>query len=278
MTPCRTAWILALALVAPPVARGDETPASVRLEAMRGLARAVAVAEAKSNTPAGLIPEPIYRFDDPARAFGDGSIWAYGKLGRPAAIFCLSVAKNDDGSSRWIHELTSLADGPVLGTSQHPSGAWTWKPKGPETRFQAIPRAPTPADTDTKRLQQMREIARRFKAFESLDPARNDPADRFELRLLPQPIHRYHDPEHGQVDGAIFLLSYGRNPEVALLIEAQRAGKGDPAWSYALARIGAARMRVSLDDREVADLPKPVDAGWTSPYFLFDRPASGLKD
>ena len=28
----------------------------------------------------------------------------------------------------------------------------------------------------------------------------------------------------------------------------------------------------------VADLPKPVVAGWRNPYFLFDRPALGLVD
>ena len=42
-------------------------------------------------------------------------------------------------------------------------------------------------------------------------------------------------------------------------------------------RLSAARLRVSVDDREVADLPKPAIAGPKSPYFLFDRPALGLK-
>ena len=63
------------------------------------------------------------------------------------------------------------------------------------------------------------------------------------------------------MDGAIFLMAYGRNPEIALLIEARRDDLGAPAWFYGLARIGAARLLVKLDDREVADLPKPVVAG-----------------
>jgi hypothetical protein len=41
---------------------------------------------------------------------------------------------------------------------------------------------------------------------------------------------------------------------------------------------GSARLRVKLDDREVADLPKAVVAGWRNLYFLFDRPALGLLD
>ncbi len=141
-----------------------------------------------------------------------------------------------------------------------------------------IPKEQPPADDEGKRLRQMRETARRFKASESLDPARTDPSDQFELRLLPQPALRYQGPDAGLVDGAIFLMAYGRNPEIALLIEARREDKGEPAWFYGLARIGAARLRVKLDDREVADLPKPVVAGWRNPYFLFDRPALGLVD
>jgi hypothetical protein len=80
------------------------------------------------------------------------------------------------------------------------------------------------------------------------------------------------------VDGAIFLLAYGRNPEFVRLIEARREDKGQPAWFYGLARMSAARLRVKLDDREVADLRKPVVAGWRNPYFAFDRPAPGRLD
>jgi hypothetical protein len=42
-----------------------------------------------------------------------------------------------------------------------------------------------------------------------------------------------------------------------------------------VARISAARLRVKLDDREVADLPEPVVAGWRNPYSLLGRPAPG---
>ena len=271
--------LLGLGLVVASRAGDDLTPAQARLDSMRDVARAVTLVEVPSNTRAELVAEPIYRFDDPARTFGDGSIWVYGQVGRPAALFCLSLAKNDGGTtSRWIHELTTLAPVPLAGSTRHASGRWVWNPRRPEAGFQPVPQAPVPGETEARRLLQIKEIARRFKAFEALDPARNDPSDRFELRLLPQAIYRYHDPEHGLIDGAIFLLSYGRNPEIALLIEANRVGSAEPAWSYGLARLGAARLRVSLDDHEVADLPKPVDAGWTNSYYLFDRPALGLID
>jgi hypothetical protein len=255
-----------------------DTSKDARLKSMRDLAEAVILVEAVPGTRAQLIAGPIVRFDDPARSFSDGTIWAFGRSGRPAALFCLSLEKDSQGRLKWIHELTSIASGPVAASSRHASGPWTWNPKQAGIVMQPLAKAPVPAEDEARRLRQMREAARRFKAHESLDPARDDPADRFELRLLPQPVHRYADPASGLIDGAIFLLSYGLNPEIAVLIEARREGTADPSWTYGLARVSAARLRVSIDDREVADLPKPVDAGRTSPYYLFDRPALGLKD
>jgi hypothetical protein len=280
-------WLAALGLAglgvaARPAGAQDRPPstAAARYAAMRELAQAITLAPAPA--PAGrkseLLAEPIYRFDDPARTFSDGTLWAFGKSGRPDALLCLSLEKNDRGKLKWIHELTSLSSGLVEASSRHRSGPWAWNPKEPGIVLKPISKDQPPADDERKRLRQMREIARRFKVFESLDPARNDPSDRFELRLLPQPALRYRDPQGGLVDGAIFLLAYGRNPELALLIEARRQGTGEAAWFYGLARIGAARFRVSIDDREVADMPKPVIAGPGNTYFLFDRPAVGLGD
>ncbi len=257
---------------------GPRSTTAARSAAMRELARAITLAPAPAGTKSDLILEPIYRFDDPARRFSDGTIWAFGQSGRPDALLCLSLEKDDRGQLKWIHELTSLSSGPVAAISRHGSGPWAWNPKEPGIVLQPIPKAQPPAGDAGKRLRQMRATARRFQASESLDPARNDASDRFELRLLPQPVLRYRGRNSGSVDGAIFLMAYGRNPEIALLIEVSREGNGEPAWFYGLARIGAARLRVKLDDREVADLPKPVVAGWRNPYFLFDRPALGLVD
>jgi hypothetical protein len=279
------AWIASMALIglclAASSARTQDEPPSTsaaRTAAMRELAQAITLVSTPTGTKAELISEPIYRFDDPARRFSDGTIWAFGKSGRPDALLCLSLERNKRGQLRWVHELTSLSGGPVEASSRHGSGAWEWNPKEPGVVLRPIPKEQPPASDEARRLRQMRETARRFKASESLDPTRNDPSDRFELRLLPQPTLRYQDPKAGLVDGAIFLMAYGRNPEIALLIEARREGKGEPTWSYGLARIGMARLRVNLDDREVADLPKPVVPGSENTYYLFGRLAIDLAD
>jgi hypothetical protein len=256
---------LCLAVSSARTQNGSPSKSAARSAAMRELAQAITLVPSPAGTKSELISEPIYRFDDPARLFSDGTIWAFGKSGRPDALLCLSLEKNDRGQLKWIHELTSLSSGPVAASSRHGSGPWVWNPKEPGIVLQPIPKEQPPAADGGKRLRQMRETARRFKASESLDPARNDPSDRFELRLIPQPALRYQDPNAALVDGAIFLMAYGRNPEIALLIEARRENNGAAAWFYGLARIGAARLRVHKEDREVADLPKPVVAGWRSP-------------
>ncbi len=271
---------VAVALAIGPAGRSEDPSPMGRADAMAGLARAVVVVDpGRGGARADLVAEPIYRFDDPTRRYSDGTIWAYGRPGRPAALFCLSLEKNDRGERWWLHELTSLAAGPLAASSRHPSGGWIWTPREPGIKFQAVPDSPAPGDDEAKRLRQMREIARRFKASETLDPARDAPSDRFELRLLPQPIHRYRDPGGRPIDGAIFLLSYGRNPEIALLIEAGRKGEAaPPSWSFAVAPLSAARLRVSLDDRPVADIPKPPVADGKRPYCLLARRALDLKD
>jgi hypothetical protein len=283
MCHSRKVWIVAIAgvgLIARSGWSGDDSPSSTngRSTAMGEMARAITLVAADRGTKAELIGEPIFRFDDPTRQYSDGTLWAFGRSGRPDALLCLSLEKNTRGEFWWLHELTSLSTGPVSARSHHAYGAWTWDTKEPGVKFQPVPKAAAPGDDEAGRLRQMKEIARRFKAFESLRPDRDDPSDRFELRLLTQPVHRYQDADKGLIDGAIFLITYGRNPEIALMIEAGREGKARPSWSYALAPIAASRLRVSLDDREVADIPKPVDANWQKPYCILVRRAIDMKD
>ena len=106
-------------------------------------------------------------------------------------------------------------------------------------------------------MDQRPHPARRFRAYEFFEPKPGDRPERYELRLLPQPVVRYEDPASGVIDGGLFFLVYGQNPEIALMIEAGREKEAKPSWSFALAPIAASRLRVSLDDREVADIPKP---------------------
>jgi hypothetical protein len=196
---------------------------------MRAFASDVTVETASAGVHkiAGQLAEPLFRLHDPARRYSDGTIWAWGRSGRPAAL--LTLAKDGDpvGDHRWLHELVSLSPGPI---SAGRKGDWTWTPSRGGVVMQRFPKAHDPGEDEAKRLRQMRELARQFTSYELLG---NGPkAQRYELRTLPQPIHRYADREAGLLDGAIFVIAYGLNPEIILLIEARREGRSPPEWTY----------------------------------------------
>jgi hypothetical protein len=118
------------------------------------------------------LPDPLFRLNDPARQYADGTIWAWGRSGRPAALLTLAKEKTPTGGFNWLHELASLA--PVA-ISMTRKGDWTWTPSGPGIEMRPIPKAPAPGADEARRLRQMKEIVRRFKAFEFLGA-------RYELR------------------------------------------------------------------------------------------------
>jgi hypothetical protein len=221
------------------------------------------------------VDEPSYRWDDPARRFGDGTVWVFGKTGRPAGLLTLSLNNNATGGVEWLHELTSLFD---RAFSARSTEGWTWSPREPGIILKPIPNAPAPADDEAKRLRQMRDQARRFKAFEFFDPTPDARAERYELRLLTKPIHHFKDPARGILDGGVFLIAYGQNPEIVLVVEARGDDRSAPKWSYGLGRISMALLHVTLDDKELADWPNDARSfGSNSPYNIFGLPARNLQ-
>ena len=117
----------------------------------------------------------------------------------------------------------------------------------------------------------MKALARRFKAYEYFAPTKKAAIERYELRLLPQPVLRFEDQKAGLVDGAIFFLAYGTNPEVALLIQADREGDAEPAWTYGLARMGRAELHVNLDDSEAWTQKSVPNPSIHEPYTGYNR-------
>jgi hypothetical protein len=254
---------------------GAEVPAD-RMRAMRAMADTITIREVRGGTEVKLkrLADPVYRYNDPARQFSDGSIWAWGETGRPAALFTLAKERTPSGNFQWVCEMTSLAPGPV---SAEIGEGLQWKPGEPGVVMRAIPQAPGPLDTEPKRLRQMRELARKFRAVEYFAPGNSATEERYELRTLPQPIHRYSDPASGLIDGSAFAIAYGLNPEIVLLIEARKDKDKDPAapsWSYGMARISIARLHVDYDGQKLWEHPGGYSRGPHEPYWGFSRPAA----
>ncbi len=253
--------------------QGSDTPAG-RLVAMRQFADGVTMEQTSQATRQVLerLPEPAYRFADPARHTTDGTVWIWGRSGRPSAVMTLTKHRPPDRDEHWLSELTSLTPGSLSASIE---GIGNWQPSGVGVVMKEFPKTPTPADDAPKRLRQMKDLVRQIKAHETSRPRTNPPdrpPNRFELRVLPQPVHRYSDVKSGLVDGGLFLIAYGLNPELVMLVEARREGSLQPAWYYGIARISVMDVQVDFAGKELWSDRRPQSAGRNDRYFLFTRP------
>lgn len=219
--------------------------------------------------PLALRRQPLERWSDPAGEPREGALWAWGDRGRPC--FLLAMERNRDrgrggDAETWGFELISLTDEAVEVEASNEirarkatspenarpvlSGAIHWAPTRPGLTFRDVPDAPPPAQTAQARLAQMQDLMKRFSAaVHSGLPASS-------LRLIPDPIDRYADAMAGQVDGAIFVFSVGKNAEVIVVLEAQGPAADKAAWCFAVAPATVAAFEVSIDGKQV----------WSSPY------------
>ena len=222
--------------------------AAARLERMQARAAAtkIAVVTDEATQEVELRPAPIFRYDDQPRRILDGTLWAWGDdSGRPVAICKVEDYVSNEGPRLWVQCLTSLS-------TQRISANWedgrTWSASKPGVTLKQLLGAPSPAGNARLRLTQLRRMARRFAAT-LIDPRNND---RQEMRLLPQPIHRYRDPQRGVIDAAIFgLASNGTNPDACFILEIRQADQAEPVWEFAVAAMTAHAVEIKLDDRTV---------------------------
>jgi hypothetical protein len=191
----------------------------------------------------------------------DGAVWVWGKVGRPVALSAIFFEQLPDGSDKWSCELTSLADEELLLKS--PAG-WKWSPAKSDLQWVRFPDSPPVADTAALRTRQLKDLARRFTASESFGEGQTD-----QLRLLTQPLHRYAEPDHDLVDGALMAFAAATNPEVLLLLEARRGDGRKATWHFAFARMGAAAAQVRKDDKVIWECPAIKDWKSDEPYFSY---------
>jgi hypothetical protein len=68
---------------------------------------------------------------------------------------------------------------------------------------------------------------------------------------MPQPVYRYAHADSGVIDGALFALAYGTNPEVLIQIEARSGDARNDRWVASFARVGGGDTTVRRGDRIV---------------------------
>jgi hypothetical protein len=192
------------------------------------------------RVPLEMVPEPVLRWPNPTREVPERATFVWTLDGRPVAIACVWKYGNLG------HAFHSLSTGKLIAEY---GGRTIWHPESPGIQFSPFPDAPRPAEAKTKRLAQMKELARRFSCRLA------DGDDRGEsLRFLPRPLYRYESERHDIVDGALFAFVQGTDPEVILTLEA--AGKdSDVAWRYALTRRSMLALEADLDGQRIWAVP-----------------------
>ena len=181
----------------------------------------------KSDTPLELRREPILRWSNPTEGEVHGNIFVWSRDGRPLVIG--SLFKWFSPHTFMAHEFHSLAEEP-LGAKFH--GDPVWKTSEPGLEFAEIPKAPAPAANEAQRLLQLKQLAREFSAIGTMNKDRD-----VELRLLPQPLHRYAAPKQGIIIGGMFGLVRATDPDILLVIEARGPDLASARWQFAAARM-----------------------------------------
>ncbi|WP_162667414.1 hypothetical protein [Gemmata massiliana] len=199
---------------------------------------------------------PVSRFSNPTRNVStDGAIFVWLSGERPVAVGSLWIG--DEGTVR--REFASLSD-QALQCRRNEKVVWA--PKSDGFAMKPLPDAPKPATTPALRLAQMRKLAARYSG-EFAVPTGKGWED---LRLMPQPLYRY-TTDKGAAEGAIFALAQANDPEMLVVLELASPKPGAPqTWSYGIARMSSAQMRVRLDDKEIWS----VKAYWSNPRATED--------
>lgn len=249
---------LALALLAASAVPGrgqDDPEADKRLQLMRTAVESLAAEseELKGKDALAVAPKPLLRYTDPTRGgvkadsannfLLDATVWRLGTGGRPTALVTLEIYQAPDASRVLSFEFLSLTGKKF--SLKHKAEDLRWDATDSGLELKNLPDAPRPAGTAAGRLTQMRQLARRFAATERY----ND--DTTECRLIAQPIDRYESEAEKVVDGAIFALANGTNPEIGIVLEADAE-----RWRYGVLRLCGAQATVTLDGKEVAAYEK----------------------
>ena len=210
------------------------------------------------------IEKPVLYFGDPTRGHNRGSVWLWGEKGRPVAV--LELFRNGNAKMAWVCSLCNTSGGKVRASRD--CKPW-WRENESVIELKDVPAATAPAADATVRGRQIKQLAGKFTGHQFWNPDNS----RFELRRLEKPLHTYRDPDAGALDGALYALANGTNPEVLLFLEARANPKGaaKPTWRFAVGRTSHAELHLLYDDKEVFEAARADRArlsGPDKPYWV----------
>jgi hypothetical protein len=197
--------------------------------------------DATEKTEAKLLETPLLRWTNPVEDATDGAVYTWvTDDGRPLAMACLYEFPS---RKRIDHEFVSLSPEPLTVLRR---GEVVWTPEKNGVQFQSLPgKVEPPAGKAAHRLIQMRQMTQRFSG--SVDIWQRG---KTVLRILPKPLYRYGKDDGPVLDGAVFSLTQGTDPEILLILEV-RPVADTHAWYYAAARLSSNPLELQLDEKPV---------------------------
>jgi hypothetical protein len=195
------------------------------------------------------IEKALLYYGDDTRQHDRGSVWGWGDRGRPVAV--IELYQNIRDRQKWVFAICNTSGGKLRADRD---GMPWWRENTSATGLQDIPGAPAPFADGPQRQRQLKQLAQKFTGHEFWDPNNS----RYELRRLDRPLHSYKDEAAGLLDGALYILANGTNPEILLFLEARRgpAETAKPAWHFAVGRLAHAELHLDYDRKEVFTAPR----------------------
>jgi hypothetical protein len=210
------------------------------------------------------IEKPLLYYGDPTRENDRGSVWGWGEKGRPVAL--IELYQNVNNRTKWVYALCNTSGGKLRASR---GGESWWRENESASELKDVPNAPVPGADGPQRQRQLKQLAGKFTGHQFWDPNNS----RFELRRLDRPLHTYRDEEAGILDGALYTLANGTNPEILLFVEARTDPKdaSKRVWQFTVGRLAHAELHLAFDEKEVFEAPRADRAGLSArnkPYWL----------
>lgn len=214
------------------------------------------------------IEEPLLFYGEPTRDNDRGSVWGWGRKGRPVAL--LELWQNPAARAIWHFAVCNTSGGKLR--ARHAGAPW-WDENESAVELKDIPGAGAPAAEAALRQRQLKLLAQKFTGHEFWDPGNT----RYELRLLKRPLCTYRDEANGVLEGGLFTLANGTNPEIMFFVEARVDPKNNAksVWQFAAGRLAHAELHLEYNGKEVFEAPNGYKISASNqPYWLGRLPAT----
>jgi len=204
----------------------------------------------------------VLRWSYPIRNVDDAAAFVWLGKERPEAVATVMSYRDRAQNLRRAYEFVSLSPDPLAAVHD---GRRVWHPEKPGFTWQAVPDAPMPAETAALRRRQMHDLAAKFQVAVESDK------NRYELRLLAQPLYRYQNAKADILDGSLFALAEGTDPELILALE---SSVEKPGWKFAVARLTRWAVEVRYQSKMVGQFEALTgDVDGSDVYHIWDAGA-----